>query len=200
MRISRLSVAVLFLATFGLRAQECVHENLSVRFDFRTRLVYDEKSGISTISVDIIDKSQRGNIQTVTIKGEGFYADSFSACNSVRSYTTNVNDDLPSGGENDSGNLIVADFNFDGREDFALKRDKGGNGGPLYEFYVQSADKKFHSDKFLTDTMEFFPLKVDAKKKRLTTLVHANAYQMCKQVYQYDPKSAKWKLVSKSFE
>ena len=43
------------------------------------------------------------------------------------------------------------------KEDFAIKKDSGGNGGPLYEFYLQNVRQKFVKDDFLTNTLEFFP-------------------------------------------
>jgi hypothetical protein len=184
-----------------MAAQECpVHEDLSLHFNFRVQLTYSEESNRAEITVTVIDKSDPESIQTVKLDTEGFYADSFSDCKEVRSYSTHVNDTLASGDENDSGNLIVADFNFDGLEDFAIKCDPGGNGGPIYEYYLQESDKKFHKSDYLSKSMMFFPIEINAEKNTLTTLVHANSYQKERQVFKYKKRSKKWKVIFEGLE
>jgi len=126
--------------------------------------------------------------------------DSFDDCKNVKSYSTKVNSELPIGGGNDSGNFIVADFNFDGLEDFAIKRDPGGNGGPLYAYFLQAEDKKFYKSSYLSNLVEFFPIEINTIKKTITTLVHANAYQKNKRTFKYNPETKKWKLIFNGFE
>jgi hypothetical protein len=74
----------------------------------------------------------------------------------------------------------------------------GGNGGLLYSYYVQTTAKKFVSDKFLTDSMSYFPNEINKKKQQLTTLVHAGACCAGEQIYQYN-SSGKWKQISHKY-
>lgn len=39
---------------------------------------------------------------------------------------------------------------------------------------------------------------INSRKKTLTTLVHANAYQQGKTIFKYNSKSKKWKVYSKT--
>jgi hypothetical protein len=56
-------------------------------------------------------------------------------CGAVRSYETGKNAHKAVV-DNDYGDLVVADINFDGLADVVLKTDGGGNGGPYYTFYT----------------------------------------------------------------
>jgi hypothetical protein len=44
--------------------------------------------------------------------------------------------------------------------------------------------------------MEFFPDKINPGNKTLTTLVHANAYQLGEKVFKYDTTTGLWKRIS----
>ena len=149
------------------------------------------------VLVSVFQKTSARKIQTVQFTADYIFENDFTDCSAVRSYTTHVNDKLPDT-DNDFGNLIVADFNFDGFEDIAVKRNSGGNGGPMYAFYLQK-DGTFYNNQFLTETIAFFPTQINKSQHTLTTLVHANAYQQCKKVFQYDPKKEHWKLIRKVF-
>lgn len=152
------------------------------------------------LKVEVTEKNKSKVYQTVTIDCEGFYLNSFDNCKNVRSYITKVNSELPSGDENDSGNFIVADFNFDGFEDFVIKSDPGGNGGPLYTYFLQAEDRKFYRSKYLSDIVQFFPTEINAAKKTLTTFLHANANQKNRRIFKYNLKAKKWKLIHDGFE
>jgi hypothetical protein len=71
------------------------------------------------------------------------------------------------------GLINVGDFNFDGREDFAIQNGNGGSyGGPSYNVYLYSpSTDRFQLSQSMTDliasTLGFFT--VDATKKLLTT-------------------------------
>lgn len=195
------TVKLIILATlisFKTMGQSCSYENLSKDFNFAVTLISKSIDSIQ-ITVRITDKTST-EIQTLQLDTDGFYLDSFNDCDNVKSFSTKINSELPVGGENDSGNLIIADFNFDGLEDIAVQRDPGGNGGAIYAYFIQTADKQFYKNSYLTDTVIFFPIEMDSAKKTITTLVHANAYQMNRQVFKYIPKRKKWKLISNTFE
>ena len=106
-------------------------------------------------------------------------------CENVRSYSTNVNDTLIAL-DNDYGDLIIADFNFDNKDDFAIKRNSGGNGGPEYDYFLQSSNNNFIKNSYLSDSLVFFPSEISKEKKCLMTLVHAGVCHMGKHIYHYD--------------
>lgn len=74
----------------------------------------------------------------------------------MRSYTAgkNLSREIV---DNDYGDCIVVDFNFNLRDDFAVKTDEWGNGGPLYDYFVQIPDSSFTRDRFLSETLRWFP-------------------------------------------
>lgn len=189
---------LIFLISFLPNGQKCIHTNLSKSYDFSTKLMRVNETSACKITLSIIDKKTSKEIQKIIINSEYIFEKDFKDCSKIRSYSTSVNNkeiDI----DNDFGDLIVADFNFDGKEDIAIKKDSGGNGGPLYAFYTQNRNRKFILDSFLTNTLEFFPSIINKSKKTLTTLVHANVYQSCKMIYKYNSKEKKWKRISKSF-
>lgn len=187
------------LISLNANCQTCTYENLSKIFNFKV-IPIPKKEDIITINVEITEKENSKKVQTVTIECDGFYLDSFDDCKKVKSYSTGINDKLPIGDENDSGNFIVADFNFDGIEDFAVKRDPGGNGGPLYAYFLQGDDKVFYKSSYLSNTVVFFPIEINPKKRTLTTYLHANAYQKNRRIFKYNPKTKKWKCIYDKLE
>jgi hypothetical protein len=186
---------ILLLLSFPCFAQKCFHKNLSKDFDFVV-----ERSGSSSLVGDstmvtvTVVKKESSEQQPITIISGWLYDESFVACAAVRSYTTGVNKDAESL-DNDFGDLVVADFNFDGFDDLAVKREEGGNAGPLYNFYLQSKDGEFELNRFLSNEMMYFPFVIDPKKKRLITLVHGNAYQMSEKIFELKGKK-NWKVIS----
>lgn len=71
------------------------------------------------------------------------------------------------------GTINVGDFDFDGREDFAIQvNENGPYGGPTFEVYLQNANDRFvHSDELseLTQTtLGFF--QVDPQRRLLVTM------------------------------
>ena len=197
-------ISLISLNVFGqtcsyVFGRTCLYENLSKKFNFKV-LPISKKEDLIQLVVQVTEKENSKKIQKLTIECEGFYLDSFENCKNVRSYITEINSQLPSGDENDSGNFIVADFNFDGLEDFAIKSDPGGNGGPLYTYFLQAEDKKFYRSNYLSDIVQFFPIEINPTNKTLTTFLHANAYQKNRRIFKYNQKAKKWKLIYNGFE
>ena len=116
------------------------------------------------------------------------FSSDFDICKDVRSYVTGFHAKTQAA-DNNFGNLIVTDLNFDGREDFAVKRGSGGNGGPFYDYYIQSRNGKFIRQNFLSDEMVFFPSKINKSRQMLTTYVHAGACALSEHIYQYRVKT-----------
>jgi hypothetical protein len=190
-------VAIVFLVSPKiLFSQTCLHSNLSTEFNFDIELskikIPNEEIDSNSVKIKIINKFSKKE-QQIKYGSSFLFEKTFEDCNSVRSYLTNININAEIV-DNEFGDLIVADFNFDEREDFAIKNDSGGNGGPTYNFYIQNENKEFILDKFLTEKMEFFPTKFKLKQSILITYVHANAYQLSENTFKYNLKTKKWKL------
>jgi hypothetical protein len=188
---------ILCLNTQCLFAQYCVQKNLSTQFDFGTSLqrIKNENRDFGDsciITIRVIDKRTRQTVQTIRIISDFLFSTAFKDCDHARSYSTGANSKAEIM-DNDYGNIIVADFNFDSKEDFAVINSSGGNGGPTYNFYIQNENRRFSKDKFLTQNMEFFPFEMSNKTKTLTTLVHANAYELSKSTFTYDHRTRRWK-------
>lgn len=198
MNILKIAFIISF-TSLNVVGQTCTYENLSKKFNFKVEPI-PKKEDLIQLLVNVTEKENSKRTQTLTIECEGFYLDSFDNCKNVRSYSTKVNSQLPSGDENDSGNFIVADFNFDSLEDFAIKNDPGGNGGPLYTYFLQTEDRKFYRSKYLSDIVQFFPIEINSVNKTLTTFLHANAYQKNRRIFKYNQKKKKWKLIHDGFE
>ena len=179
-----------------LLGQNCLHKNLSKEFDFEIKLqkikIPDEIIDSNYVKVIVYKKSSKKK-QEFNFGSSFLFEKTFIDCKMVRSYSTGINKNTEIV-DNEFGDLVIADFNFDNKEDFAIKNDSGGNGGPTYNFYIQDKNKKFTLDKFLTDKMEFFPTKFVAKNKKIITYVHANAYQLSENTFEYNLKIKKWKL------
>ncbi|MFH6998640.1 XAC2610-related protein [Flavobacterium sp. FlaQc-57] len=174
--------------------QTCLHKNLSKEFNFeiKVRKIKNPKEEIDSNTVKIIVHNKITNKKQEINFGSSFlFEKTFINCKTVRSYSTGINKNSEII-DNDFGDLIIADFNFDNKEDFAVKNDSGGNGGPTYNFYIQDKNKNFALDPFLTSEMEFFPSKFIVKNKRLITYVHANAYQLSENIFEYNEKLKKW--------
>lgn len=174
----------------------CYFDQLSNKFNFRLIVNYvSEDSAIIIVTTsnkrtdDIVDSIM---IQSEYLMLPPMYGD----CKDVRSYSTGFNKNKEVV-DNCPGDFIVADFNFDGLEDFAVAVDNGGNGGYIYSFYNQNKMGRFENDQFLTEEMQRFPVLFDEKRQKLMTSVHANAYQNCETVYQLS--SGGWKQISKTF-
>lgn len=184
------------LFTVSCFGQKCVHKNLSKDFDILVEVTRfgDKPLDESQVNITIQKKSGDDKPQEIEFVSEFMYEESYMSCDAVMSHSTGVNKDLKVV-DNDYGDLVVADLNFDGKEDLAIKREEGGNGGPLYFFYIQDKDGKFEIDDFLTESMAYFPFVIDAKNKHLTTLVYANDYQMNETVFELRGKKT-WKEVS----
>ena len=124
-----------------------------------------------------------------------YYDYEFKDCNNVRSYITGKNKKNQRVEDNDYGDFIIADFNFDNIEDIAIENDNS-NSGPQYNFYVQDNFKKFHLDRFLTDSMGYFPAKINEKNKTLVTYIIGGACWLGEHIYKLNEKSYKWKQIS----
>ena len=178
----------------SISAQNCIDFNLSKIFDFESLLISkDQKDlGKAKIIINIFDKRKALKTQTISFESEFILkSESFKQCENNKSYMA---DTYLNSNENDFGDLIVADFNFDGLEDIAIKREEGGNGGPLYNFYIQSKDQQFLLDEYLSNEMSFFPDYIDSKEKTLHVYIRVNSSKKEGITYKYNQASKTWKI------
>jgi hypothetical protein len=173
-----------------------IYKDLSDKYFYEINtFIQKEKDGdlekIYEIQVKIINKSDTTNFQKITIKPDWLNGDAYTNTSEASSYLIGKNKKREIF-DNDFGDFIVADFNFDALEDFAVKRCSGGNGGPLYEYFIQDSTGVFHKDIFLTNEVAFFPSEIDENNKLLKTYVHANVYGVNEHIYKYDTVKMKW--------
>jgi len=183
------------LTSFSGFAQECIHTNLSRHFDFKINILRNSDTSGYTHGAKIdllIYNKQKALHQKVSLECQFLFDDAYGQCDKVRSYVTgqNVNKEAL---DNDYGDLIVADLNFDGKEDFAIKDDSGGNGGPFYKFYIQQKDHSFKEDNFLSEKVGHFPAEMYPDLKTIVTHVHANVREHGESTYHYNSKLKKWR-------
>lgn len=185
-----------------ISAKECVYADLSKKFDYKITTVKasDENNTLRTtkVYIRIFNKINKKQVQKITVNPEYLFETAYSECSTVKSYVTGKNQKAEVV-DNDYGDLIITDFNFDGREDFALKKDSGGNGGAFYEYYTQNKFGRFKKDLFLTDKIGYFPGKIDAKNKTLVTYIHANVAGYNENVFKYYPITKKWKFLKSTY-
>jgi hypothetical protein len=187
------------LCNFTLFGQKCVDKNLSNNFIFETEIDTKSQNELTScrILVSVYDNKNNKKIQSLEINSEFILVTkSFKNCESNRSFITGKNQ-YREAEENDYGDIIVADFNFDNKEDFAIKREEGGNGGPLYKFYIQTENRKFVLDNFLSDTMMWFPFEMDKAEMTLATYVRSNSAEDEKIIYKYDVEKKEWKILKR---
>jgi hypothetical protein len=191
-------IAACFFLTGVLHGQTCSHTNLSQHFTFITKATRFQRGNdldSCSITIAVVDKQSKKMVQSIQYSSVFLYNSTFRKCDFVRSFTTGKNVNVEPL-DNNYGDLVIADFNFDGREDFAVIRDAGVSTGPLYSFYVQITKGVFKYDKYLSETVVYFPSNINPKQKTLTTNALAGAIGVYRRVYVLD-KSKKWRLLSK---
>jgi len=177
----------------------CNQTQLSNQFDvvvtFRSYkdIALDHDS--SLLRMLIKDKKTKILLDTISITLHQIYDEMYTSCDSMTSFTTGFHATREAM-DNWVGDIVIADLNFDNRDDIAAVRDAGGNGGPFYNYYIQSPDKKFVFDSFLTDSVSYFPSTIDKPQKYLITLVQAGACCVGRHVYHLDIKTGTWSETS----
>ncbi len=115
-----------------------------------------------------------------------------------RSYITGKNmhfDDV----DNYCGEIVVADLNFDGLEDFATPTSSGTDNGPHYSFYVQDTHHRFKLNRYLTDNVTWFPERIVDSLRIFTTDVPCTVEGTMFQTFRYDEASTRWRRIEYYF-
>jgi hypothetical protein len=177
----------------------CELTNLSQQFDIHfhvsrynnERAIYDS----CLVKLIVADKYTKKNTDSTELMSLFLFRDTYSDCDSVTSFSTNYKNKRTVV-DNYFGDIVVADFNFDNKDDIAFITEIGGNGGPQYSYYLQSDNRKFYIDKYLTDSVSYFPQIIDKNKHQLTTRVHAGACCTGVHLYQLDKSTGMWQQLS----
>lgn len=180
----------------------CDQTKLSNQFDLSINLrrYTDtvENHDSCSVTVFIREKNSGRNLDSFFITPLLYFGDIFLNCESMTSYSTKYNSSREIV-DNYFGDIVVADLNFDNKDDIAIINDNMGNGGPLYSYFIQTTNNKFTLDKFLTDSVTYFPKKIDKAKRRLITYVRAGAYSVGEHVYHLDKTNNEWKQTSHKY-
>ena len=180
----------------------CKYTNLSQQFDIsiekKVNATGNPDFDSTYLKVQIFEKGTDSVIQIVRKNHYWLWDDEFFDCNNARSYSTNVHRPGPIV-DWDPGDIVVADLNFDGLDDFGFINDSGGNGGPYYLFYLQRENGSFYRNLYLCDSLGHFPEKFDSETKRITFTARVSCCSVCKIVYQYVPSGEFWFVKSKTY-
>jgi hypothetical protein len=186
---------VLGISIIG-NAQNCIDSKLSKIFDFDILSISKDQNNLGKVEIviTIYDKGKVLKIQTIHLDSEFILKSESFKCKNNKSYSANT---YLASDENDFGDLIIVDLNFDGKEDIAIKREEGGNGGPLYNFYIQSKNREFILDKYLSNEMSYFPDYLDSKEKTLHVNVRVDSLTKEGITYSYAEASKTWSVAKK---
>jgi len=175
----------------------CIHTNLSYKYDYKIfvkkRLNKNNEIIIEKIFISVIDKYSNLEQQNIVLTKEknkdyfDFY-DDYSNCNLVISYITGVNIKFVDYYYSD---FIVGDFNFDSKEDFAVKINNS-NLGAAYFFYTMSSDGKFRKGNF---PIMKIPTKIDFKNKTITNSYNVGCCEGYDDIFKYNKSKDEWVLI-----
>jgi hypothetical protein len=183
----------------SLITADCDHPNLSNEFQiitkFRRYVNNASKQDSCVVILYLNDKTTHKVVDSILVTSSFLLKDVFMNCGNVMSYSTKFNIDMDIV-DNYYGDIIIADLNFDNKEDVVVTNDSGGNGGTFYSYFLQTENRTFALDRFLTDSVTYFPTQVNRDKKTLVTYVHAGVCGMGENVYQLDQKTHTWTSTS----
>ncbi len=178
-------------------SKDCKLNKVSENFNFK--LVSTVKTindiEITKATIQITDK-KNNQIQEIKYSPQFIMSDDKPFCNAISYYkdTKEINEGLE-----EYHSFIVMDFNFDGLEDFAILNYEGSNAGPQYSFFLQGKNREFQKDKFLTESIRFFPSIFDKKNKTFTQTNPVGCCKINTRIYKIT-KTNNWKMVSSKQE
>jgi hypothetical protein len=183
------------LTTKNFCEQSKISEQFDLIIDFKRYSDSIAEQDSSFLVVYIKDKNSKTILDSIVCNPCPFFDYYFLNCDSMTSYSTGFNSKREIV-DNYFGDIVVADLNFDGNDDLAIINDGGGNGGPAYFFYTQTNKKTFIQDNYLTDSVTYFPTKINKTKKQITTYVHAGACCVGEHIYNLNKTTNKWNQTS----
>ena len=179
--------------------KECFYSDLSTNFDFSVKIVrysyFNESNDSCNLLIQIIDKKSKEIKDSIFMTSFHFRKTSFNDCYMVPSFTTGIDTSGMSIYYEHGPDWLIADLNFDNLEDIAVMNNWGEGKGVRYNFYIQDEDHQFTLDTFLTNTVKYFPLKINIKERSLLTVV-VDDYRECAflhHLYKLDSETNMWK-------
>ncbi len=138
------------------------------KFEYLIKEIKSEENSKYLIKINLTNKVSN-KIQNIDYEPLGLFSGKNNLDTSVNNYFDTKEAKIKTTeGLETFHNIIVLDVNFDGLEDFAIINFEGGNGGPLYAYYIQNPNNEFELDDELTNEVRFFPIEINNKEKTLT--------------------------------
>lgn len=177
-----------------------LYNHLSSQFDIevaiRLNTTNNPNFDSTYLRIRIIEKGSGNIIQTIRKQHYWLWSYFYTNVKNSRSYSTHFNTDKTVV-DDDFGDVVVADLNFDGLDDFAVTYDHGADNGNHYYFYFQRPDKTFYRQIYLTENMVHFPCIIDPIHQRITTRTAAGACCVGETVFQYNETKNSWLMISR---
>ncbi len=176
------------------------YNNLSDQFDIAISIKVNTEENLNFdstyLKISLFEKGAQNSLQTFRKNHFWIWDEIFMDQDNARSYSTHFNEhNIAIDG--DYGDVVVADLNFDGLDDFAVIYDSGINTGPSYYYYFQRPNKTFYRQVYLSETMLYFPTVIDSTNKRLITRVRSGVRHVGETTYQYNSKKDSWYLLAR---
>ena len=125
------------------------HTNRSKVFDFQLNItgITNEDGHVDecSVTITVFNKLTKTTTQTIQCGPRSVFGGAFTRLGSTG---TNAGKEML---DNNVGDFLVNDFNFDNRDDFALKTENHASAEPYYEYYIQNKSGQFVRDDFLSD-------------------------------------------------
>src|ERR1700722_5654977 len=139
-----LLLVIAVCCTMSLQAQSITYSNLSYKYIYKiTVLKSGDKDDFRCELKLSVFKRDGKLLQTIDVDAGSLHDDdAFKSSKNSRSYITGSGRNVPVE-DFDFGDLIIADLNFDGNEDIAVKTGLSADAGPYYTFYTQGNDGRF---------------------------------------------------------
>lgn len=131
---------------------------------YELNLIRNNEEEQGSILINILDKTSGKSLYQTNFYPEFLFSDNTLNQN-VNYFESSAK--IKEGIEN-YHSFIIDDFNFDGLEDFAIINYEGSNAGPQYAYFLQTPNKQFINDDFLTSEMRFFPTEINKENETLT--------------------------------
>lgn len=169
---------------------QCVFSDAASKFSYQIIATKFRDGGKvpSEVKITISDQKNKDQESAVIFKPEYWMKSDCSSISYLGKTKTNE-------GIENYHQFIVADYNFDGLEDFAILNYEGSNAGPQYVFFLQNNNKQFKKEDVFPLQGSFFPKSIDPKNKNLTISGPVGCCKINTTIYQLKPDS-QWKMIS----